>query len=62
MATLTNLGCYAQGGGFLTPPAYGTNENAGRNIFRGQPYFLHERSRSSLRPLARLKRYEVNDY
>jgi len=38
LASLTNLGCYAQNGGILTPPAYGTVGNAGRNIFRGQPY------------------------
>ena len=38
-AALLNAGCYARGGGFLTPPAYGTLGNAGRNIFRGQPYY-----------------------
>jgi hypothetical protein len=38
LASLTDLGCYAQGGGILTPPAYGTQGNARRNIFRGQPY------------------------
>ena len=38
LASLTNLGCYSQNGGILTPPAYGTVGNAGRNIFRGQPY------------------------
>ncbi len=27
--------CYAQGGGFLTPPAYGTSGNAGNGIFTG---------------------------
>lgn len=37
-ASLTNLGCYAQGGGILTPPAYGTIGNANRNIFRGPSY------------------------
>jgi hypothetical protein len=39
LASLTNLGCYAQGGGVLTPPAYGTEGDAGRNIFRGQPFY-----------------------
>ena len=39
VASLTNLGCYVQGAGVLTPPAYGTNGDAGRNIFRGQPYY-----------------------
>jgi carboxypeptidase family protein/TonB-dependent receptor-like protein len=39
IASLTNLGCYVQGAGILTPPAYGTLGNAGRNIFRGQPYY-----------------------
>lgn len=38
IASLTDLGCYVQNGGVLTPPAYGTLGNAGRNIFRGQPY------------------------
>ena len=38
LASLTDLGCYAQNGGILTPPAYGTVGNAQRNIFRGQPY------------------------
>jgi hypothetical protein len=38
MASLTNLGCYVQGGGILTPPAYGTIGNANRNIFRGPSY------------------------
>jgi len=32
------LGCYMQGGGVLTPPAYGTIGNANRNIFRGPSY------------------------
>ena len=39
MASLTNLGCYVQGGGVLTPPAYGTIGNANRNIFRGPAYY-----------------------
>ncbi len=39
LAALTNLGCYVQAGGVLTPPAYGTNGDAGRNIFRGQPFY-----------------------
>ena len=39
LASLNNLGCYAQGGGVLTPPAYGTEGDAGRNIFRGQPFY-----------------------
>ena len=30
VAALTNAGCYVQGGGVLTPPAYGTVGNAGR--------------------------------
>ena len=38
LASLANLGCYAQGGGILTPPAYGTNGNASRNLFRGPSY------------------------
>lgn len=39
LASLTNLGCYMQGGGILTPPAYGTVGNAGRGIFRGPNYY-----------------------
>ena len=38
-AALANYGCYAQGGGFLTPPAFGTIGNAGRNIFRVPNYY-----------------------
>ena len=30
--------CYVQNGGILTPPAYGTNGNSGRNTFRGPEY------------------------
>ena len=35
MASLTNFGCYAQGGGLLIPPAFGTFGNAGKGIWRG---------------------------
>jgi hypothetical protein len=38
-AALTNLGCYVQGGGILTPPAFGTIGNSGRNIFRVPNYY-----------------------
>jgi Carboxypeptidase regulatory-like domain/TonB dependent receptor len=38
-AALADLGCYAQGGGILTPPAFGTIGNAGRNIFRAPSYY-----------------------
>ena len=38
LGALNNLGCYAQGGGVLTPPAYGTIGNASRNMFRGPNY------------------------
>ena len=34
LAALTNLGCYVQGSGVLTPPAYGTIGNANRGIFQ----------------------------
>ena len=33
--SLLNNACYIQNGGILTPPAYGTNGNSGRNAFRG---------------------------
>jgi hypothetical protein len=39
VASLANNACYIQNGGVLTPPAYGTLGNAGRNTFRGQPYY-----------------------
>jgi outer membrane receptor protein involved in Fe transport len=32
---LANLGCYVEGSAVLTPPAFGTFGNAGRNPFRG---------------------------
>ena len=35
LKSLLNNACYERGGGILTPPAYGTIGNAGRNIFRG---------------------------
>jgi Carboxypeptidase regulatory-like domain len=38
LAALSNLGCYAEGSGILSPPAYGTVGNASRNMFR-QPYY-----------------------
>jgi hypothetical protein len=38
-AALADIGCYAQNGGFLTPPAFGTVGNAGRNIFRVPSYY-----------------------
>jgi Carboxypeptidase regulatory-like domain len=38
LVALTDLGCYVQGGGVLTPPAYGTFGNATRNLFQGHPY------------------------
>jgi hypothetical protein len=39
LAALSDLGCYAQNGGILTPPAYGTEGDSGRNIFRGPAYY-----------------------
>lgn len=39
LAALANSNCFIQNGGILTPPAYGTLGNAGRNIFRTQPYY-----------------------
>jgi len=35
LQSLANNACYVRGGGVLTPPAYGTNGNAGRNTFAG---------------------------
>jgi len=39
LAALANGACYAQKGGYLTPPAYGTLGNAGNGFFRGTPYY-----------------------
>jgi len=39
VASLTNLGCYANGNSMLIPPAYGTLGNSGRNNFRGFPFY-----------------------
>jgi len=39
VAALTVYGCYTQNGAYLTPPAFGTIGNAGKNIFRTQPYY-----------------------
>ena len=38
LAALANNACYAQGGGYLTPPAYGTLGNASNGIFSGPVY------------------------
>ena len=39
LASLENTGCYVQGGGILTPPAYGTIGDAVRNLFRSPNYY-----------------------
>jgi Carboxypeptidase regulatory-like domain/TonB dependent receptor len=38
VASLTNLGCYANGSSVLIPPAYGTYGNLAPNFFRGTPF------------------------
>ena len=38
-AALANFGCYVQNGGILTPPAYGTIGNSGRNVFGSPAYY-----------------------
>ena len=48
LASVTNLGCYVQGGGILTPPAYGTIGNASRNLFRSPAYYNVDFSVSKL--------------
>jgi hypothetical protein len=35
---LATLGCYVEGSGILTPPAFGTFGTMGRNLFRGPGY------------------------
>lgn len=39
VASLTNLGCYANGKSILIPPPYGSYGTTGNNIFRGMPYY-----------------------
>jgi hypothetical protein len=39
LAALANGACYAQKGGYLTPPAFGTLGNAGTGFFRATPYY-----------------------
>ena len=39
LASLANFGCYAQGDGVLTPPAYGTTGNASKGFFIGPVYY-----------------------
>ncbi|HLH52865.1 MAG TPA: TonB-dependent receptor, partial [Verrucomicrobiae bacterium] len=48
LAALQVNGCYERGGGILTPPAFGTIGNAGRNTFRGAPYYNVDMSVSKL--------------
>jgi len=48
LAALSDLGCYAQNGGILTPPAYGTEGDAGRNIFLSPNYYNVDFSVSKL--------------
>jgi hypothetical protein len=39
VASLANLGCYAQGSSILIPPAFGSYGTTGPNIFRSFPYY-----------------------
>jgi hypothetical protein len=47
-AALQAYGCYVKGNGVLTPPAFGTIGNAGRNTFRGAPYYNVDMSVSKM--------------
>jgi len=38
LRALENNACFVRNGGVLTPPAYGTNGNSGRNTFWGPPF------------------------
>jgi hypothetical protein len=38
VASLTNLGCYANGGSVLVPPPFGSVGTSGRDNFRGYPF------------------------
>ena len=39
VASLANLGCYANGGSVLVPPAFGSYGTLGPNVFRGFPFY-----------------------
>ena len=39
VASLTNLGCYANGSSILIPPAYGSYGTTAAGVFRGLPYY-----------------------
>lgn len=39
LASLANFGCYTQGDGVLTPPAYGTTGNTSKGFFTGPVYY-----------------------
>ena len=39
LASLANFGCYAQGDGVLTPPAFGTTGNTSKGFFKGPAYY-----------------------
>jgi len=39
VASLTNLGCFANGSSILIPPAFGSYGTSGTNIFRGMPFY-----------------------
>jgi hypothetical protein len=47
-AALQAYGCYVKNGGVLTPPAFGTIGNAGRNTFLGAPYYNVDMSVSKM--------------
>ena len=39
VASLTDLGCYAEGKSVLVPPAYGSYGTTAPNMFRGFPFY-----------------------
>ena len=39
LATLRSFGCWVAGNSALTPPALGTFGNAGKDLFRGLPFW-----------------------
>ncbi len=39
VASLTDLGCYANGSSVLVPPAYGSYGTTAPNMFRGLPFY-----------------------
>jgi hypothetical protein len=58
LRALENNACYVRGDGVLTPPAFGTYGNAGRNVFRGPGFKNVDLSISKIWRLREVTRIE----